>query len=105
MDGTDTKALQRLKRKLTIENLWIYVIAVLVEEGPTYGYDIKKRIATRFGFKVSPVTLYTVLYRMEREGLLEKEGGYYKPTKIGREAYTRALEYIAEILAKLTMPS
>ena len=102
MAGEETKALQRLRRKLTIENLWIYIVSVLIEEGPTYGYDIKKRIAARFGFRVSPVTLYTVLYRMEREGLLEKDGGYYRPTQRGRDAYTRALEFMAEVMAKLT---
>lgn len=93
-----SKALERLKRKLTIETLWIYIVNVLLEE-PTYPYDVRRRIQRKFGFTPSTITTYSVIYRMEREGLLSKsEGGVYRVTEEGEKAYREALGYMRRIL-------
>jgi len=96
------KALERLKRKITIENLWLYIINILLEK-PTYAYDVKKRIVERFGFRPATITVYTVMYKMVREGLLEKdENGVYRVTEQGRRAYEEALKLLEEIVMMLS---
>jgi len=90
-----SKALERLKRKLTIEVLWLYIIAVLLGHGPTYPYDAGKLIERRFGFRPSKVTLYTVFYKLEREGLLEKRSdGTYDVTGSGVRAFRNAISLL-----------
>ena len=42
----ETAAYRRLVRKLTVENLWLYVLSLL-KEGPLYGYEVVKRIEER----------------------------------------------------------
>ncbi len=82
--------------------LWLYVIAVLLRNGPTYGYDVKRRIHELFGFKPATVTTYTVLYRLEREGLLVKDdNGLYRVTGVGEELYREALKFIRGTLRGL----
>ena len=64
------KALGRLMTKLTKENLWIYVVKLLMER-PMYGYEIAKEIRERFNIDITNVGVYVVLYKMERDGLVE----------------------------------
>ncbi|WP_243668274.1 PadR family transcriptional regulator [Vulcanisaeta sp. JCM 16161] len=64
------KALNRLMTKLTKENLWIYVVKLLMER-PMYGYEIAKEIRERFNINITNVGVYVVLYKMERDGLVE----------------------------------
>ena len=104
------KAVQRLKNKLTKENLWLYVLRLL-QEGPKYGYELRKQIKERFDFSPGKVTSYTVLYLLRREGLVrvrkgEKEEGkparkYYEITEKGREAMRIAKEVVNELLARV----
>lgn len=106
MKAMDPPPLRRLQRKLTVDVLWIYVVSVLLSEGPTYGYDVRKRIRGRFGFAPATVTTYTVLYRLEREGVIGRdESGLYKVTPRGEELYRRALEFMRGILERLEAPS
>ncbi len=98
-----TPAFKRLISKITKETLWLYVIDVLKEK-PLYAYAVRVAIRQKYGFKVATVTVYTVLYRMRREGLLEtfEEGGttYYKPSEKGLKAYETALNFL-ETLVKV----
>ena len=93
--------MERLRRKTTIETLWIYVLAVLARNGPTYAYRVRKLIHETFGFKPSTVTLYTVIYRMEREGLLERRDNEYIPTEEGMEALRTAISYLEGLVQAL----
>jgi DNA-binding PadR family transcriptional regulator len=90
-------AYERLVRKLTKENLWLYVISVL-RSGPMYGYAIKKAISDKFKFNPSTITVYAVIYRMVGEGLLEKfsSGGtsYYRVTDKGIKVFEKARDFI-----------
>lgn len=100
------RALDRLERKLTVENLWIYIIKILMDEGrPLRAYDLKVRLKERFGINPPAITVYTVIYRMARDGLVQrkKEGEetYYVPTELGIESYKKALLFIETILSKL----
>ncbi len=101
-------ALKRLERKLTIDVLWIYVVSVLLKHGPTYGYDVRRRIQEDYGFRPATVTTYTVLYRLEREGILRKdEQGTYHVTSLGIEAFRGAIAFLEERLdaLKRALPS
>ncbi len=94
--------LDRLKRKLTIENLWIYVIAAILRHGPQYAYTIKKILQEEYGIKPATITVYTVIYRMEKQGLLERlDDNTYRVTERGVEAYSKGIAIIRETLERL----
>lgn len=100
-------ALARLKRKLTTENLWMYILSLL-KERPMYAYELNKLLRERFNLSPSTVTVYLVLYRMVREGLIEKaskisvdgkpERTYYKATEKGLETLEEGLKFIKNVL-------
>ncbi|AFK51093.1 transcriptional regulator, PadR-like family [Thermogladius calderae 1633] len=100
------KALERLKRKLTVENLWLYVIRVLLDSpSPMRAYDVRKQIKSRFNINPPAITVYTVVYRMNREGLIARVTGgdetYYKVTEKGVEAFNQGLKFLEETLRAL----
>jgi len=101
----EPRALLRLQKKLTVENLWLYIIKILKESKPLRAYDIKVSLRERFNINTPAVTVYTVLYRMKRDGLIDakREGGsvVYTPTERGLEAFKRGIAFIEEVLAKL----
>ncbi|MEB3756109.1 MAG: PadR family transcriptional regulator [Desulfurococcales archaeon] len=102
MNKEETEAIKRLKRKITIETLWIYVIAALRKKGAQHGYGVKKTIQQEFNFKPATITTYTVLYRMEKEGLIKKDNtNRYHPTEKGLNAYTEAIKILKETIEKL----
>ena len=98
-------ALRRLEEKLTKENLWLYILDLLKSE-ELYAYEIREKIISAFGFETATITVYVVLYKMEREGLVTSvsrkgsDGGavrrYYRPTEEG----LRALEIGRGLLKK-----
>jgi len=103
-------AFERFKRKLTIENLWIYILSLLEEE-PKYGYEIYAEIRDRYGFKPGKVTSYLVLYRLVQEGYIvlkeERKGGlgparkYYSITDKGKKLLTQAQTFLDEMQARV----
>lgn len=103
-------AYERLKRKLTKENLWIYILRLLLD-GPMYGYELRRQIEKRYGFKPNRVTCYVVLYSLKREGFIEERGEtasklgpprtYYSITKKGRDLLQKAKTYIKEFEEKI----
>jgi DNA-binding PadR family transcriptional regulator len=50
------------------------LIMVRMREGETSGYDIITYFHRKFDFLVSPGTVYSVLYSMERNGLIKARG-------------------------------
>jgi DNA-binding PadR family transcriptional regulator len=103
-------AYERLVRKLTKENLWIYVLSLL-NEGPKYGYEIRKEIREKFNFEPGKVTSYIVLYKLQNEGYiaLEKkkrseegpERKYYVITEDGKKLLKKAEEFFSEFYSKI----
>ena len=72
------------------------LVLAQLEQGPSHGYDISRRIEARSGGAVSfnVASLYPVLYRLEHRGLIsgrwvEKAGQrrrrYYQLTASGRK--------------------
>lgn len=50
------------------------MIMVKIREGETSGYDIINYFHQKFDLLVSPGTVYSVLYSMERDGLIKARG-------------------------------
>ena len=106
----ETAACRRLVRKLTVENLWLYVLSLL-KEGPLYGYEVAKRIEERFGFKPGKVTCYIVLHKLQFEGLIASAGTgansegpqrkYYILTKEGEKALEMAKDFLKGLAERL----
>jgi PadR family transcriptional regulator, regulatory protein PadR len=70
-------------------------LLAVMEEGPAYGYEMTKRLRERGLSIVGEGSIYPLLARLEREGLVEtyraaSNGGpprkYYRPSGEGRRA-------------------
>ena len=103
-------AYQRLVRKTTKENLWLYVLSAL-RERPRYGYELREQIQKRFGFEPGEVTAYVVIYALKRDGYVAvrsespgKRGPsrkYYCLTAEGETLLEKARTYLRELSNKL----
>ncbi|UCD72656.1 MAG: PadR family transcriptional regulator [Candidatus Bathyarchaeota archaeon] len=103
-------AYDRLVRKLTKENLWLYILKMLVEES-MYAYEIKKALVDRFNISAATVTVYVVLHKMEREGLIKTgkrmsvlgrpDRIYYDITDEGIQTLQRGRDFINASLKRL----
>jgi len=106
----NSKAFLRLEKNLTIDLLWIWVLKLL-KEGPKYAYELKQEIQNRFNFSPAIVTNYTILYLLEREGIVRKiemrneieriDRKYYEITELGYKLMEEAENYIQETYNKL----
>jgi len=101
----------RLIKKLTKENLWLYILKLL-QDRPMYAYEIYKTIHGQFGFTTATITVYVVLYKMQREGLIQiaeektavgkPKRKYYRITEKGHQEYGKGILFLEETLGKLT---
>ena len=104
-------AYDRLVRKLTKENLWIYILRLL-QEKDMYAYEIKKILKERFAVNPATVTVYVVLYGMEREHLIgvkeatasseRQDRKYYTITVKGRETLTSGIAFLKETIDRVS---
>ena len=95
--------LKRFFKIVTVGCLWMYVIAALAK-GPTYAYDIRKRIKEIFGFAPSTITLYVVVYNLRRLGLIKvvsEEPKIYAVTDKGINILNKAINYLEVNLSKM----
>ncbi|MCS6770007.1 MAG: PadR family transcriptional regulator [Candidatus Caldarchaeum sp.] len=103
-------AYERLVRKLTHENLWLYVLTLLSRR-PLYGYEVRSMIEKEFGFKPGEVTSYVVLYRLERSGLIKvvnmAKGSrgpsrkYYTITQKGVRTLEEAKRFLKDLTGRI----
>jgi PadR family transcriptional regulator len=70
-------------------------LLAVMDEGPAYGYEMTKRLRARGLSIVGEGSIYPLLGRLERDGLVEtyraaSDGGpprkYYRPSSAGRTA-------------------
>ncbi|MEM2109610.1 MAG: PadR family transcriptional regulator [Candidatus Odinarchaeota archaeon] len=104
------KAVQRLKSKLTKENLWLYILRLL-QEKPRYGYEIRSEIKKRFNFSPAMVTGYVIIYKLKRDNLVEEridksqsnrpDRKYYFITDKGLSALKEAKTFLEELMGKI----
>lgn len=103
-------AYRRLVRKVTVENIWMYILRMLVER-PLYAYEVRKILKSRFDFNVATITIYMVLYKMEQEGLIKKSSKkesvrrqYYEITPLGLKTLKDGLSLLEKTLKNLGLP-
>jgi PadR family transcriptional regulator PadR len=71
-------------------------LLAVMQDGPAYGYEMTKRLRARGLSMVGEGSIYPLLGRLERDGLVETcragsdDGGpprkYYRPSTLGRSA-------------------
>lgn len=69
-----SKILKEMQRSMVKDFLDIIILAELRNANLIGGYDIMDFIQRKFGFLVSSGTVYSVLYSMERKGLIKCAG-------------------------------
>ena len=83
-----SKEIERLKRKLGIELLWIYLLSMLKKK-PSHAYILRKEVEEKFGFLPGNVSVYVVLYKLQKHGFVKakQEGNksVYSITPSGKE--------------------
>ncbi len=101
------KPLMRLKRKTTVENLWIYILKLLSEK-PMYAYQLNRDIRDRFGFEIGSVSAYIILYKLKNSGYVDiewrNEGRprkYYRITGSGRRLLKEGRAYMKKLIKML----
>ena len=93
----------------TVRNfLDIYILFNLKEANYLSGYDILTGINEQYRILVSPGTVYNVLYKLERDGLIESQESFgkrtYKITENGRrkiESITRSRLTILNLFTQI----
>ena len=97
-------AYSHLHTTLTKGNLWLYVLAEL-SAGECTPAELRARVGAKYGFAPAAITFYTVIYRLRREGLVRRSSdrfrSAYSVTAAGRAELSKAVEYLAEVRAKL----
>ena len=107
-----TKALKRLISRTTKENLWLYVLTLL-EDRDYFAYELRGAVKERFGVEMASVTAYVLLYKLQRDKLVQlseerREGKrptrkYYRITEKGQDTLVLARQYL-ELLSKTLSP-
>lgn len=104
----------QLNKQALDGNVETFILSIL-DEGPSYGYAIVQDLKARSEglLELGEGTVYPVLYRMEKKGLLtatsrKAENGrmrkYYRVSPKGRAALKSNLaqwEYLVEVMSKM----
>jgi DNA-binding PadR family transcriptional regulator len=100
-------ALEHLRESLTRNNLWIYVLSAL-EEGPASPGEIRKKVQARHDFAPAAITFYTVLYKLRKEGLVQRKSdefrSAYEVTAAGRAELAKAGELLERVRKSVSRP-
>ncbi len=105
-----TVTYERLVTKLTKENLWLYILTELQIQ-PMYAYEIAKTLKNKHKIQIATVTAYVVLYKMRREGLVERRGPgrnplsgrrYYGITELGRHTLQKGRDFLNDVLESIS---
>ena len=101
------KPVDRLWKKLRLDNLWMWILKLLMEENK-YAYELRQEIKERFKFEPATVTSYAVLYRLERQGYVSEASRsktpnrkYYEITDLGKEAFDLAKKVLSATMTEL----
>jgi len=102
----ERKKLLRQLRKRTVKNFMDILILSELRRAPMSGYDVITSIFRRFNFLPSSGSIYSLLYTLEREGLIK--GGWngrkriYVLTSKGEEITDIALTLYSKIESLIT---
>jgi DNA-binding PadR family transcriptional regulator len=83
----------------------------MLRDRPMYAYEIKKSLKDRFDFSPATVTVYVVLYRLLRAGVIRlreeaallsrPERKYYEITEEGQQLLEKGIELLRSVEEKL----
>jgi DNA-binding PadR family transcriptional regulator len=83
----------------------------MLRDRPMYAYEIKKSLKDRFDFSPATVTVYVVLYRLLRAGVIRlreeaallsrPERKYYEITEEGQRLLEKGIELLRSVEEKL----
>ena len=69
-EKSEARIIKKMHERV-IKNFMDTIIMSELQNGPISGYDVISYIHTRFGFLVSSGTVYSLLYSLERNGLVD----------------------------------
>ena len=106
------KALSQIRRRL-VKNFMDVIILSELKETPLSGYDVMTLIYRRFRILLGSGSVYSLLYSMERKGLIKGDWNerrrLYTLTQKGEKAieatmnsYNRIESFVANLLPKQT---
>jgi len=90
-----TKTAEKL-RKRTIKSFMDILILAELKNGSMSGYDIIGFVHKRFGILMSSGTVYSLLYSMEREGLIKGVSNQRKRVYILTEKGERNIQVVTK---------
>lgn len=93
--------IQRLKKSTTIDNLWIYILALL-KKRPVYGWEIPDLIEKEYEFRPGKITPYRVLYRLELDKFVKSRPQERRRVYQISDKGEKELENAYELLRGLT---
>jgi PadR family transcriptional regulator PadR len=97
------KPLERLRSSLTLNNLWLYSIK-LISDRPMFSRELHREIRSKYKIKVNLITVYSVLYRLKKEGYIKRSGDYrkyYEVTEKGKRELQNGILSIEDVLNSL----
>ena len=71
LSRNESDILRKMRRDIVKGLLETFILTKLKNNTPLSGYDFIDIIPQQFGFWLSPSTVYSALYRMERKGLIK----------------------------------
>ncbi|MFH0714792.1 MAG: PadR family transcriptional regulator [Candidatus Diapherotrites archaeon] len=99
MKAPENTELDKLKQKVGIQLLWLYVLALL-KKAPSHAYTLRKQIQLAFGFLPGNVPVYVSLYELKKQELVKnsKQGKrkVYEITPKGEQVLEEAKKIFDE---------
>jgi DNA-binding PadR family transcriptional regulator len=109
-EKTEARIIKKMHERV-IKSFMDTIIMAELQNGAISGYDVITYIHTKFGFLVSSGTVYSLLYSLERNGLLEgvwiERKRVYKLTEKGArtiEAILNSQDKIRSFMATILRP-
>lgn len=100
------KTLSKLDERLVKEFMDVLVLSLLNNGHPIGGYDVIKFIHKKFHILMSSGTVYSLLYSLERNGLIKgnltQKKRAYMLTERGKETLTELLNEKERVQALIT---
>jgi len=96
----ETEILEKMNER-TVKSFIDLLILVHLRSGPVSGYDLITFIHRKFRILVSSGTVYSTLYRMERDGLIEGRGTQRKRVYVLTDKGKETLRVIFNLKEKI----
>lgn len=71
-DVKNSPEITRLRTKLGVELLWIYILTLLKKQS-SHAYVLRKKIEEEFSFTPGKVSAYVVLYKLKSRGYVSSK--------------------------------